>query len=858
MRLPFGLFLLVFAFLFACFPAQSQQIVPSLVGTDFWISFLRNYQDEYSTPVCSFIIASEFDCTATITNPRTNWDTTVSLNNSVTRVIVPTIQTEPPMGLSLADDGWHINTTAPATVFASNFVNYSHDITAVLPTPVLRNSYMSQTYGRSVPGQQVGVVAITDSTRLDITFAEEVVGNGGWTLIHPGDTVSVLLMQGQVCRLNTSQTFDSARLNGFTGTTFRADKPVALFQGHNCAFVPERSSACDHLYEQGIPTDFWGKHFVVMPTIGRTSFSYQVGGQTIYEYCDGDLVKITARDSNTTLTVGDSSSITLNAGESYTFLLANHPPDTTVLLADLNYLDFYQSDALPIQASSPIQVVFYITGMSWGGTPGDPAAVVVPPIEQGISRTLTAVYHTQAVNQHFINIVAPTTEAHLVTLDGVSIADSFATTTGDYSYARLTIDEGIHVVDADTGRFLATFYGLGNAESYAYIAGMALRSSEYDVRANRHWLCLGDTAVVTVTKADTLSVTFLLDDSTLLAESDTLRLRFDSVGVYRLAVVFSPIGDTVWDIMHVNPTYNINITDTICTGQFAVWNGDTLYADTAWLDTFTTLAGCDSLRSYALTVLDSTPIPGFFLTHDCQSAVHTLTTTLPGLPAGTTFYWLADPPDPTLDTQSFDSLHLTPQVPTRYTFHIQSCNAFDTSFYLTPIIKPEACIDASPTRLDKDHPQLTATDCSRDATHRRWYVEGWMAGNDPQLTLLPSLDEDTVHLALVVDNEYCQDSIALNIPIDHFLLYVPNTFTPGQPVNNRFEPLVIDAVIEELLIFNRNGLLVASFKGDNPLWDGTYRGKPCQQNSYVWQLRYRANSDPSKTVTITGSVMLLR
>jgi hypothetical protein len=72
--------------------------------------------------------------------------------------------------------------------------------------------------------------------------------------------------------------------HGFTGTRIHTTKPVAVFQGQSCTSVPWAAQACDHLYEQCIPTHFWGRHFVVMPTVGRSVMSLASGtpwGRTI-------------------------------------------------------------------------------------------------------------------------------------------------------------------------------------------------------------------------------------------------------------------------------------------------------------------------------------------------------------------------------------------------------------------------------------------------------------------------------------------------------------------------------------------------------------------------------------------------
>ena len=95
--------------------AKGQQVVPSLAGTDFWVSFLRG-GTRYSR--CYILIASEHDCTARIENPFSGSDTTVFVpSGEINRVLVPDDQSDIPFGLSVANEAWHVVTDVPAIVY---------------------------------------------------------------------------------------------------------------------------------------------------------------------------------------------------------------------------------------------------------------------------------------------------------------------------------------------------------------------------------------------------------------------------------------------------------------------------------------------------------------------------------------------------------------------------------------------------------------------------------------------------------------------------------------------------------------------------------------------------------------------
>lgn len=832
--------------------ARTQQVVPSLTGTDFWMSFLPNYSS-YSE--CSVMIASEESCTAHISCQMTGWETTVNIVAG--RVLQVTLPDPFPELEDTVCASWHITTTAPAIVYASNFSDASHDMSAILPTSTLRNDYMVQTYG-AMGDQEVSIVAPYDSTEVEIVFAEDVPNRNGQIIHHAGDTLRRMLHGGGSAFLLRAQYLDYLEDHGFSGTRIHASKPVAVFQGNSCTMVPTVSSACDHLYEQCIPTNFWGRHFVVMPTVGRTALSVDQMPAGMFI---GDMVKITSREPDCIVTIEGQNVDTLATGETYTFLVANHPPDTSetnIFEYPGMDLDFYQADALPITTSTPVTVCFYITGITFGGTPGDPAAVILPPLEQGVSHAVAAVYNTPLTQNHHINIVATNEDAPLVTIDGRSIASQFTSTADGFSWARLTIVPGTHVIDADTGRFLATFYGLGECESYAYIAGMAVRSADYDVHANSHSVCMGDTVTIAVRLGEEgLGADWQVDGQAYGSGMDTVRLVFDSVGRHQVAIAITPVSDTVWEIITVHPPYFALESDSICPGDSLLWQGHTLTESGYYADTLHTVHGCDSVMAMQLTVIDI-PQPSFTLETDCENYRYSILGTFVGDTTGYALEWHASPPDPALEGQPWDSLGLSPTQTTTYILSIGGRCPFDTLFTLNPIEWPVARMEVRPETPSYSHPHFQAYDRSLNADDRRWWVDGVPAGNEPVLQHTADLFADSVRLTLVALNQACADTLHQTLHINHTAAWSPNTFTPDRETNNRFFVVLNEGVAEELHVYNRNGLLVAHIVGENPQWDGTRDGTPCPQGAYVWHLRYRRDDIPKSQQTLTGTVTLLR
>ncbi len=105
----------------------------------------------------------------------------------------------------------------------------------------------------------------------------------------------------------------------------------------------------------------------------------------------------------------------------------------------------------------------------------------------------------------------------------------------------------------------------------------------------------------------------------------------------------------------------------------------------------------------------------------------------------------------------------------------------------------------------------------------------------------PNGEPGNYEIELVVTNENgCQDTAVGTLIINGiYVFYAPNTFTPdGDGVNDIWRPYGegIDFTQYTLQIFDRWGALL--YENDNAElgWDGSYKGKIVQQDTYVWKI----------------------
>jgi gliding motility-associated-like protein len=118
------------------------------------------------------------------------------------------------------------------------------------------------------------------------------------------------------------------------------------------------------------------------------------------------------------------------------------------------------------------------------------------------------------------------------------------------------------------------------------------------------------------------------------------------------------------------------------------------------------------------------------------------------------------------------------------------------------------------------------------------------------------LKRNATYTVSYTDDNGCTASDIVRIFFDG-ILYVPNTFTPGEDGFNRvFQAIGGNITDFEMQIFNRWGELVRTLHTMDESWDGTYDSKPCPDGTYVWKIAYKDLSGNRKL--LTGHVNLLR
>ena len=138
------------------------------------------------------------------------------------------------------------------TIYGLNRIPYTTDASLGLPTGILGTEYLTLGYTNEDDGagSEFALVATQGSTTVTIVPADTIGSHSA------GAPYTVSLSQGQTYQLQ-----DSAAGGNLSGSIITANKPVAVFAGHLCAYIPVGYDYCDHVVEEMTPTPGMGQGF---------------------------------------------------------------------------------------------------------------------------------------------------------------------------------------------------------------------------------------------------------------------------------------------------------------------------------------------------------------------------------------------------------------------------------------------------------------------------------------------------------------------------------------------------------------------------------------------------------------------
>jgi hypothetical protein len=366
-------------------------------------------------------------------------------------------------GTMLSSRAFRISSLQPIVVYQFNALKsqYSNDASLLLPSPSLGQTYRTLSWPSGKPISVLGspidrgyltVVGTKPGTTVNVTVSQAILAGGSVPATPKGGTVTVTLGPYDVLNLETD-----GMPGDLTGSIVTSSAPVAVFVGTelsggvtnplppNVPNDPNPSSCClDHLEDQLLPVESYGKKFVVPHSARRGS-----------SYVEPDYVRF--------MGVATAAVVTTNLP----------PPDASFTLAPGAYRDVLVTKDFTVDASQPIAVgqILVSQGYTQSGI-GDPSLSVLPAIDQFRKDYLFLV--PGSWNKNYVVIAMP--ENTTVSIDGTPIGSSCAS----YQIGMLDgvnwesrtcpLAEGTHTMTGDKN-FGIVAYGYGNAGSYAFVGG---------------------------------------------------------------------------------------------------------------------------------------------------------------------------------------------------------------------------------------------------------------------------------------------------------------------------------------------------------------------------------------------------
>ena len=209
------------------------------------------------------------------------------------------------------------------------------------------------------------IVGTENDTVMNLTVPQSVDIKVDATVIslHHGIEYSFIVNRLQTVYIGSS--------HDLTGTRIVTNKPVSVFSGHECGYVPSSShSSCQLLIEQLPPIAYWGKTYYIAPLRGRIGYTIRV----LAAYNSTEVIL----DCNNVMDL-----CTINAGKSFT---STHHSYCT------------------IHSNKEILVAQYSHGYYYDSRTGDPMMMLVPATVH-YSNEINLFAPSSSDSTNYINII---------------------------------------------------------------------------------------------------------------------------------------------------------------------------------------------------------------------------------------------------------------------------------------------------------------------------------------------------------------------------------------------------------------------------------------------------------------------
>ena len=399
-------------------------------SSEFFIAFGRN--DEGHGPTILKLFISSVDPGPVLVTLKTlrgfNF-TGVATNNETLEVVMP--NTYHVFTSSERDKGIQITAEnqSKIVVYGVNYHNTTTDAFLALPCHHLPVKYYEY---------------------FGISYTNIYSGRYNYLLVVGCEDNTTVQIGSDVVELNRMETY-YWQSTAVTGRKVLSNKPLSVFVGTRCAFIPTTHRYCDHLTAQVPPTVTWGTKFLSASLAGRSS---------------GDLYRIVASQASTTVNINCN---TLTSVLTYNLV---HPGSWSEFTTpDMSYCS--------ITSDKPLLVAQFGLGYDFDSV-GDPFMMIITPIEQYGNNYILTAHPEFSANYITIYINPEDFEPQKIFVDDASLRGSTWNTIygsnaeicGYTTYVALTPGDHQIYHTNKSSHVGVSVYGFNNYNSYGYPGGL--------------------------------------------------------------------------------------------------------------------------------------------------------------------------------------------------------------------------------------------------------------------------------------------------------------------------------------------------------------------------------------------------
>lgn len=437
----------------------------STLGKTFWLTFLETIGNPETPHEMKVVISCNKATSGTIKNFISNETRNFSIGSGggIDTVLISTN-----MGYVTGSEsgssrykGLLLQSNDTVSVSAQNTKPASCDVALIYPIEALGVDYRILTFpgdiyngGSSTANYRssFGIVATENNTVIDITPTTATNGGGS-----ANSTFQITLQKGE-----TYQVKASTKTGDLSGTLIQAKdcKKIAVFGSSTRSVILHSTcsggfgiNSADHLFEQMMPINLWGKKFAMIPTTWQPNTLRKV-----------ELVKFTSSVNATVVRFNGRTKVLSNAGMTDTFYIQTNQNVKEAIIV----------------ASKPIAICQYGLSQRCDGNTSDtdPMMMWLTPMEQTLKKLNFSCEQADQIDKFFVNLIVKTQYKNTLKIDGSAPTASWKLITNDTSYSYIQqsgLTPGNHNVECPFG-FSGTLYAYGAYGSYGFNVGSSIKT----------------------------------------------------------------------------------------------------------------------------------------------------------------------------------------------------------------------------------------------------------------------------------------------------------------------------------------------------------------------------------------------